>query len=78
MLSCVDVADRITSYMEGELGAGARIAFEEHVVICPPCRARLTQLRATRTALGGVPSEPLPPGLEARLLEAFRGWSRQP
>lgn len=77
MWSCVDVAEQITAYMEGEISAEQRMSFEEHVVICPPCRGYLTQLRTTRTALGAVPAEPLPPELELQLLHAFRGWQAE-
>jgi anti-sigma factor RsiW len=72
--SCVDVAENITAYMVGEISAAKRMSFEEHVVICPPCRGFMTQLRTTRTALRGLPREALSPELELHLLRAFRGW----
>jgi anti-sigma factor RsiW len=73
--SCVDVTEQITAYMEGALPAEQRLSFEEHVVICPPCRGFMTQMLATRTALGALPAPELSPELELHLLRAFRGWS---
>jgi anti-sigma factor RsiW len=73
--SCVDVSEQITAYMEGALAAEQRLSFEEHVVICPPCRGYMTQIVATRTALRALPQPELSPELELHLLHAFRGWS---
>jgi anti-sigma factor RsiW len=72
--SCVEVAESMTAYMEGEIAAPERISFEEHVVICPPCRALMTQLRTTKAAARTVPEPPFSPELELQLLRAFRGW----
>lgn len=78
MLSCIDVTDMVTDYLEAELDAGLRVQFEQHVVVCPPCRAHLSQMRQTRTALRCVPEEPLSPELELALLGAFRAWRDAP
>jgi anti-sigma factor RsiW len=72
--SCVEVAESITAYMEGEIALEQRLSFEEHVVICPPCRGFLTQMRTTRTSARGAPAGSLSPALELQLLRAFRGW----
>lgn len=74
MLSCLDVVNLATDYLEGELASPARLRFEQHVAICPPCRGFLTQMRASRRATGEIPAEPLSPTLEKALVDAFRNW----
>ena len=73
MLSCADVVDLVTDYVEGHLDSGDRLRFEEHVGICPPCRGFLSQMRTTKRVVGAA-HEQLPPALERELVEAFRTW----
>jgi putative zinc finger protein len=72
-LACQEVVELVTSYLEDTLGAVDRERFEEHLVFCDGCDNYLGQMRSTIRLTGrvdvGLPSE-----LEARLLEAFRGW----
>lgn len=75
MLSCLEVVNLVTDYVEGELASADRLRFEQHVVICPPCRGFLSQMRTTSRALGGITDEPLTPELERSLIDAFRGWN---
>jgi anti-sigma factor RsiW len=75
--SCVEVAENITAYMEGEISVAERLSFEEHVVICPPCRGFLTQMRTTKSAARGAAEPQLSPELELQLLRAFRGWRNE-
>jgi anti-sigma factor RsiW len=77
MLSCGQVVQLVTDYVEGELDSAARLRFEEHVGICPPCRAFVGQMRVTRRVVGSVPSAPLPPSLEQALVDAFHDWAGQ-
>jgi predicted anti-sigma-YlaC factor YlaD len=73
-LACRDVVELVTAYLEHALAPADRERFEEHLVFCHGCSTYLDQMRETVAATGHVQLEALPPQLEARLLEAFRGW----
>lgn len=77
MLSCLEVVNLVTDYVEDQLSPAARLRFEQHVQICPPCRGFLTQMRATRRATGEIAPEPLSPALEEALVDAFRTWKSE-
>jgi anti-sigma factor RsiW len=72
-LACRDIVELVTAYLEDALDARDRERFEEHLVFCDGCGAYLEQMRATIRMTGRVDGA-LPEELEARLLEAFRGW----
>ncbi|MBA2568031.1 MAG: zf-HC2 domain-containing protein [Actinobacteria bacterium] len=77
MFSCRQIYDLITEYDEGSLETADRRRFEAHVVICPPCRGFLSQMRATREHLGhGSPPE-FPAELEDSIVSAFQAWKKQ-
>lgn len=73
-LACNEVVELVTAYLDDALLAEDRERFEEHLVFCDGCDRYLEQMRATVTATGNVSVGELPPELEERLLEAFRGW----
>ncbi len=77
MFSCRQIYDLITEYDEGSLVADERRRFEEHVVICPPCRGFLSQMRATRDRVGQGSEPEFPPELENSIVRAFRAWKSQ-
>lgn len=78
MLSCRDIVDAITDYLEGAMPVQERIAFEQHVAICPPCRGYLAQMRGLLRVAGTLRETDLPPSLRAALLEHFADWQREP
>jgi predicted anti-sigma-YlaC factor YlaD len=73
-LSCQELVELVTDYLEGALTDEARLRFEEHIGLCEGCRIYLEQMRQTITVLGHLPEEALSPDAERKLLEAFRGW----
>lgn len=76
MFTCRQIYDLITEYDEGFLDTSQRRQFEAHVVICPPCRGFLSQMRATRDRLGRSSPPEFPGELEDRIVGAFQGWKR--
>ena len=72
-LTCRELTELVTAYLEDALTSSDLERFEEHLVFCDGCDRYLAQMRLTITATGHVPVEELPPELEERLLEAFRG-----
>jgi anti-sigma factor RsiW len=75
-LTCQELVELVTEYLEGSLEPVDRDRFEEHVMTCPPCRAHLDQMRRTIDVLGNLPAESLSDAAERELLDAFRGWKR--
>jgi anti-sigma factor RsiW len=74
VLTCAEIVELVNDYLDGRLDAETRTVFEEHVSICPPCRAYIAQIRAARAQVGRLGEEKLPEHVEEALLEAFRGW----
>ena len=77
MLSCREIVQLATEYLEGALAADERMRFERHIAICPPCRGFLAQMRETRRLSLDVTEESLSPEARDALLGAFRDWERE-
>jgi anti-sigma factor RsiW len=73
-LTCREIVELVTAYLDDALPPADRERFEEHLVFCDGCDRYLEQMRLTIQATGRVQVGDLPPALEERLLEAFRGW----
>lgn len=76
-ITCQELVELVTDYFEGALGASDRRRFEEHIAVCPPCRAHLKQMRDTIRLLGALSEETMPPRSRDELLHAFRDWHRK-
>ena len=73
-LSCRELVELVTDYLEGALSPEEHERFEEHIAGCGGCKVYLEQIRQTIRALGHLPEDALAPDAERALLEAFRGW----
>ncbi|MGH2922340.1 MAG: anti-sigma factor family protein [Gaiellaceae bacterium] len=73
-LSCQELVELVTDYLEGALSPEERARFEEHVDPCSGCGNYLEQMRRTIELSGRLTPEHLPPGAEDVLLGAFRDW----
>jgi len=73
-LSCQELVELVTDYLDGALPAADRARFEAHIADCDGCRAYLEQIRVTITLTGALVPEQIHPAVEAALLEAFRDW----
>jgi anti-sigma factor RsiW len=73
-LTCKELVELVTEYLEGTLVADELERFEEHLVYCAPCVTHVEQMRATIRAAGALREEDLEPAVADELLSAFRGW----
>ena len=73
-LSCQELVELVTDYLEDALPAEERARFDAHLAECPGCHRYLEQMRATIATAGRLRESDLPPELEDRLLGAFRNW----
>lgn len=76
-MSCRDLVELVTEYLEGTLPPADRARFEEHMGICPPCKTYLDQMRLTLHACGRLPRGALSDEARRALLEVFRDWKKQ-
>lgn len=72
-LSCQDVLDRLSDYLDGELPDAARTSVEDHVKRCDGCARFGGEFKSTVRALRDhLLASPAPPArLVARLREAL-------
>jgi anti-sigma factor RsiW len=75
-LTCQELVELVTEYLENALPPHDRDRFEEHLTTCPPCQSHLTQVRETIRIVGSLSTESLSAQAERDLLQAFRGWKR--
>jgi anti-sigma factor RsiW len=73
-LSCQELVELVTDYLEGALSPEEALRFEEHIGRCTGCAAYLEQIRQTIALTGRLTPESLSPEAERELLHAFRGW----
>lgn len=78
MLSCREVVELVTAYLEGALSEIDEVRFEEHLAMCEGCATYLDQMRETIRLVGTLDTESI--DLEAcnRLMHAFRSWKAAP
>jgi len=73
-LSCQELVELVTAYLEGDLAAPDRARFEEHIAVCEGCTAYLEQMRTTIRVSGMLTPEQLSEEASSELLGAFRSW----
>ena len=73
-MTCKELVELVTAYLEGAL-AGRRLRrFERHLAACDGCTAYLAQMRETIRVTGGLAEEQLTEAQRATMLAAFRDW----
>jgi anti-sigma factor RsiW len=73
-LSCQELVELVTDYLEGALSPEEKARFEDHISRCDGCRIYLEQIRQTVAVLGSLTVDSLSPEAERALLDAFRDW----
>lgn len=76
MLTCREVTELVTDYLEGRMRLGQRVRVQLHLGMCSRCRAYLRQMRVTIRTLGKMPDEEIPADVRDELLERFRAINR--
>ena len=75
-MSCKELVELVTDYLEGVLPSEERARFEEHISQCPGCEIYLEQMRQFIRTLGKLNEDSIPPPARETLLQAFRNWKQ--
>jgi anti-sigma factor RsiW len=75
-LTCAELVELVTDYLEGELPEADRVRFEEHLGVCDGCSSYLEQMRTTIELTGRLSETDLDPRTKDALLATFREWKR--
>jgi predicted anti-sigma-YlaC factor YlaD len=73
-LTCRELVEIVTDYLEGAMTPEQRSRFEEHLRVCEGCTVYLEQMRETIRLTGMLAEEQMAPEAREALLEAFRNW----
>lgn len=74
MLSCKDITELLTEYLEGEMSLAGRVQVRMHMTMCGHCRTYLKQLKLTIDSCGRIPPPEITEDLREELLTTFREW----
>ena len=75
-LTCQELVELVTDYLEGSLSATQRARFEEHLAKCAGCQNYLAQMRQTIKLVGELTEESITPQARDDLLGVFRNWKK--
>ena len=73
-MTCRELVEVVTDYLEGALVFDHRRRLERHLEVCPHCVRYIDQMRRTIRTLGALGVESIAPETRRELLDAFRGW----
>jgi anti-sigma factor RsiW len=76
-ISCQEVVELVTDYVEQALPAEEASVFEQHLNFCDGCVWYVDQVRKTIDVVGELRAEDVPGDTKAKLLTAFRDWRRE-
>jgi len=76
-LTCQQVVELITEYLDGVMEPRRRARFEAHLAGCDGCTSYLEQFRTTVAVVGRIELAPsqVPAPVMSELLQAFRRWA---
>ena len=70
-ITCRELVELVTPYLEDALDEPTLVALEEHLVMCDWCVDYVEQMRATIGALTALPREPVPERLRVAVAAAL-------
>jgi anti-sigma factor RsiW len=73
-LTCADLVELLTAFLDGTLSAADCERFEEHIAYCEWCVTYLDQMRETIASVGRLEEDDLSPEAQTALLDAFHDW----
>ncbi|HEV8623984.1 MAG TPA: zf-HC2 domain-containing protein [Acidimicrobiia bacterium] len=74
-LTCQQVVELVTEYLDGVMEPRRRARFEAHLAGCDGCTNYLEQFRTTVAVVGRLDAGDVPEPVMSDLLSAFRHWA---
>ena len=74
-LSCQQMVELVTEYLDGVMEPRRRARFEAHLAGCDGCTNYLEQFRTTVAVVGHLGVGDVPAPVMGELISAFRGWA---
>ena len=75
-ITCKEVVELVTDYLEQTLLPEVQAMFEAHVADCPGCETYIAQVQKTISMLRKLTEEQLFADTKENLLEMFREWKK--
>jgi len=75
-ISCQEVVELVTDYLEGAMPPEEVARFEHHLGLCEGCVVYVDQIRMTVDAVGRIGEQDVPPEVRDDLVAAFREFRR--
>ena len=75
-ITCQEVVELVTDYLEGAMAPEEVARFEHHLSLCEGCVFYVEQIRMTIEAVGRIGAEDVPPDVRDDLVAAFRDFKR--
>jgi anti-sigma factor RsiW len=76
-LTCQELVELVTDYLEGTLSRREREAFEAHLAGCTNCSVYVEQFRQTIELSGTLRESDVSPEAADALLAHFAAWKRE-
>ncbi len=73
-MTCKELVELITDYLENALSPAERARFEAHLGRCDGCTNYLDQMRRTIVLSGRLTEESIAPRVQEELLHVFQDW----
>jgi len=74
MMTCKEVAERSSDYLDGRFSMWERVHFRMHLMMCKVCPKFLEQMKAAILAARNITIDPAPASVEKAALDHFRKW----
>jgi predicted anti-sigma-YlaC factor YlaD len=75
-LTCQEVVELVSDYLEGALGRSTRRRLEAHLRGCDPCVGYFDQIRTTVAITQRIRAEHVAPTTTAHLVDLYRQWQQ--
>ena len=76
-LTCRELVELVTDYLEGSLSRRDRARFEVHIAACGNCTQYVEQFRETIRLTGTLRESDVSPEAGAALFAQFEAWKRR-